>query len=69
MSRRKGSINKNSYYYSVESLQKKSLKLSELIDKYIEISFSNQRFNKLVDFDDLHKSKDHLKEIGSMKIQ
>jgi hypothetical protein len=65
MSRNKGSKNLNKTFYSEERLKKKSLLLSDQIDKYIDAALTNHYFNKIVDFDSLHKVKDDLKILSS----
>ena len=67
--RRKGSKNTHGYYYTVSALQKKSGKLADQIDHYIDAAISNQQFNKLVDFDGLHKIKADLNKLKTLRIE
>lgn len=69
MGRRKGSKNHHAPFYAFDTIQKKSLSLSESIDKFIIVAGSNPAFNKLVDFNLLHKVKENLKELSTDKFK
>ncbi len=66
MSRRKGSKNTNGIFYGTDRLNKKAIKLASQIDNFINTSWTNPSFNKLVGYDDLHKIKTHLIEIAEI---
>jgi hypothetical protein len=63
---RKNTRSRKYNYYSKETWQKKSLQLATDIDKYIDVALEQQHFNKLIDFDLLHKTIDHMKEVNQL---
>lgn len=64
--RNKGSKDKHGRYSSVPQMQKRSEKLANQIDKFIDQSLKQHYFNKVVDFDKLHLVKDHLLDISKL---
>ena len=58
---------RNKYnYYSKETWRKKTMKLADELNKYMDIGYEMTHFNKLINFDKLDEAVKHLKELDQL---
>ncbi len=70
MSRTKGAKSVRPNYTAVAAMQKKALKLQGELEKFIDRANrgTHYSFKCLVDFNKLGEVSDHLKDVGTIKI-